>query len=362
MSPNAEFDRLASLAADPNVDLTQLRDIAAAYPGLRPTIALNPATYPDLLQWLSSLNDPQVNQALMQRQQMINAGTFGMQGVTQAQNAAQAAEPVYSNPADRPDPQDSSAPQPQYSDQGMAAGAAGAQGASSGAEARDGFTTQTAPEGFAVAEAQEEKKSHGKAVVLILAFLLAATIVGIVVSLFTGVLTLGGGANDSNSKGTVATAEKTVSEDESKDKQEPTQEAPEPTKEAPTVEAPIKFPAPSGSVIAPAFSSPSGNISCIMTEDVTYCSIRERDYLKEGAGACNGVFGLRINKEGDALQTCNDELAKKVQPNAPTLVYGTSAANQHYACTSDPAGISCWNLRTGKAFTMRRADFATGIR
>ncbi|WP_222851138.1 hypothetical protein [Phytoactinopolyspora mesophila] len=57
----------AAMAADPNTPLQTLADIAAKEPSLRPHIASNPATYPELLDWLGQLGDPAVDDALRRR-------------------------------------------------------------------------------------------------------------------------------------------------------------------------------------------------------------------------------------------------------------------------------------------------------
>lgn len=57
----------AARAADPRTPATVLYDIAQRAPELRPQIAQNPATYPDLLKWLADLGDPEITRALTQR-------------------------------------------------------------------------------------------------------------------------------------------------------------------------------------------------------------------------------------------------------------------------------------------------------
>ncbi|WP_166354986.1 hypothetical protein [Phytoactinopolyspora limicola] len=57
----------AAIAADPNTPLQTLADIAAKEPSLRPHIASNPSTYPELLDWLGQLGDPAVDEALRRR-------------------------------------------------------------------------------------------------------------------------------------------------------------------------------------------------------------------------------------------------------------------------------------------------------
>lgn len=55
-------------ALDPNTDANTLADIAEQAPELREYIVFNRNIYPELLQWLSDLNDPKVNIAIKSRQ------------------------------------------------------------------------------------------------------------------------------------------------------------------------------------------------------------------------------------------------------------------------------------------------------
>lgn len=57
----------AAQAADPSTPGHVLAEIAAQRPDLRPAIASNPATYPDLVGWLAALRDPAVDSALAAR-------------------------------------------------------------------------------------------------------------------------------------------------------------------------------------------------------------------------------------------------------------------------------------------------------
>ena len=54
-------------ATNPATDLARLAQIAHEYPALRPIVAANPSTYPALLDWLASLDDPTVDAALKAR-------------------------------------------------------------------------------------------------------------------------------------------------------------------------------------------------------------------------------------------------------------------------------------------------------
>jgi hypothetical protein len=54
-------------ALDPNTDQQTIAQIAQYAPELRPCLARNPNTYPELLNWLGQLGDPAINAALASR-------------------------------------------------------------------------------------------------------------------------------------------------------------------------------------------------------------------------------------------------------------------------------------------------------
>lgn len=54
-------------AADPDTPLDQLHYLAQNVPETRPAIAANPNTYPELLEWLSEFDDPDIAEALATR-------------------------------------------------------------------------------------------------------------------------------------------------------------------------------------------------------------------------------------------------------------------------------------------------------
>lgn len=61
------YDDVRRLASDPESDWDTLHWIAEEYPELRPAVAANPATYPELLEALADLGDPTITTALMRR-------------------------------------------------------------------------------------------------------------------------------------------------------------------------------------------------------------------------------------------------------------------------------------------------------
>ena len=62
---DADADRLA--ASSPATPAAELARIAASRPDLHPALAVNPATYPDLVDWLRTSPDPAVQAALARR-------------------------------------------------------------------------------------------------------------------------------------------------------------------------------------------------------------------------------------------------------------------------------------------------------
>ncbi|WEV65524.1 MULTISPECIES: hypothetical protein [unclassified Bifidobacterium] len=58
----------AEQALDPNTDQMTIASIAQYAPELRPCLARNPNTYPELLNWLAQLHDPAIDAALATRQ------------------------------------------------------------------------------------------------------------------------------------------------------------------------------------------------------------------------------------------------------------------------------------------------------
>ncbi len=57
----------ADEAADPSTSAHALHQIATTIPELRPTVAANPSAYPELLEWMGQLGEPDVDAALAQR-------------------------------------------------------------------------------------------------------------------------------------------------------------------------------------------------------------------------------------------------------------------------------------------------------
>ena len=59
-------------ASDPATPLEELQYLAQNHPSLRPLIAENPSTYPELLEWLGEFSDPEIAAALQRRQNRLD--------------------------------------------------------------------------------------------------------------------------------------------------------------------------------------------------------------------------------------------------------------------------------------------------
>ncbi|GAA1136592.1 hypothetical protein [Nesterenkonia lutea] len=88
------YDELGAMAADPSTDWDTLHWIAEHHPELRPAVAGNPATYPELIEALGALGDPAINAALHRRAQREASAPPG----------APAQEPAPSQPAPASEP------------------------------------------------------------------------------------------------------------------------------------------------------------------------------------------------------------------------------------------------------------------
>ena len=87
-------------AINPDTPLVRLQTIAQDAPELRPVLALNPSTYPDLLDWLGELQDTQINAALAKRAKLVQRGELK----NYAMDCLSSAKPV-SEPPVHPEPQ-----------------------------------------------------------------------------------------------------------------------------------------------------------------------------------------------------------------------------------------------------------------
>ncbi|MCR2052807.1 hypothetical protein NSA19_08115 [Actinomyces bowdenii] len=117
-------------------------------------------------------------------------------------------------------------------------------------------------------------------------------------------------------------------------------------------------PAPVDAISADLIQSPSLNISCEIGTDSVSCSIAERYYAENGQEDCDASLFSLTTTESTAL-ACGEEFIGVEGQQVHTLEYGTSAANDTYACSSEETGMTCWNQWTGHGFTLNRTSYET---
>ncbi|MFE7604561.1 hypothetical protein ACFU1Q_05240 [Brachybacterium paraconglomeratum] len=122
-----------------------------------------------------------------------------------------------------------------------------------------------------------------------------------------------------------------------------------------TTEDPVS-PAPDGAEEMTELRSPTGNISCHLEEDSVSCSLVERDFSAAGLEDCaDGPFSITVAGE-DAERACGSSF---LSDSAPTLEYDRSAQRGDVVCTSRFDGMTCWNVMTGKGFTVNKVSYET---
>lgn len=89
-------------AINPDTPLNRLQTIAQDAPELRPLLALNPSTYPDLLDWLAELQDTQVNDALAKRAELAQRGELEHFAMAYLSPDSPVSEPQVSQPSEPP--------------------------------------------------------------------------------------------------------------------------------------------------------------------------------------------------------------------------------------------------------------------
>lgn len=89
-------------AINPDTPLDRLQTIAQDAPELHPLLALNPSTYPDLLDWLAELQDTQVNDALAKRAELVQRGELEHYAMAYLSPDSPVSEPQVSQPSELP--------------------------------------------------------------------------------------------------------------------------------------------------------------------------------------------------------------------------------------------------------------------
>jgi hypothetical protein len=101
------------------------------------------------------------------------------------------------------------------------------------------------------------------------------------------------------------------------------------------------------------FSSPSGNIGCVMTRTGVRCDIRERDWSPPPKPkSCEFDWGnsLGVGFRGRGHFLCVSDAVNRGR----RLDYGEAIRRGRFRCRSRVTGMRCVNLRNGHGFALSR--------
>lgn len=107
------------------------------------------------------------------------------------------------------------------------------------------------------------------------------------------------------------------------------------------------------------FTSPSGNIGCMIDTDYARCDIRERDWAPPPRPAdCPSYTdygqGIVLASGGPAAIVCAGDTAFG---GGGPLAYGQSITNGVMSCTSAESGITCRDTSSGHGFSIARQGY-----
>lgn len=106
------------------------------------------------------------------------------------------------------------------------------------------------------------------------------------------------------------------------------------------------------------FTSPSGNIGCIMSDDSLRCDIAERYWSPPPRPSDCPDFmdfgqGILLHPTGPARFVCAGDTA---MVPGPVLPYGQYQAGGGMSCNSEPSGMRCSNS-DGRGFMISRQGY-----
>ncbi|MBE6482297.1 MAG: hypothetical protein E7Z94_08010 [Actinomyces ruminicola] len=124
---------------------------------------------------------------------------------------------------------------------------------------------------------------------------------------------------------------------------------------SPTASQNLVAPAPDDALEMTAFTTPSGNISCVLSDDSVSCTVNDYDFIPTDASCNNSntkAFTVSVDAEGEAQGDCGIAFSAA----GASLNYGASAKNDSFACTSTESGIDCWSQVSGQGFHLSRSQ------
>ena len=330
----------ASRAADPTTSHDELYELAGNHPELRPLIAENPNTYPELVDWLASLGDPQIDAALRRRGDATQAmPASGGAAATQSMPPLHADTGTFEEhvPTQDDAQQDESAYYPAAPMYPAASGYPAAQ-----QQPAAHWAGYAAPEHAGQERAERRRGGAGCCLFIVMGILLVGAVAA---ALFLLPLQIFGDDDEPQQDDAAEQAPEEAQEGEQAPEEDSADQDEAGDEEAAEDEA---RPAPEDATEMSAFSAPSENIHCEVGGDSVSCTIQEYDF--DAPEDCDGPITVTVGEDGEAQTSCGGTVSS--QPNQ--LDYGQSAASGDFACTSSQVGFECWNTQTGNGFFMAR--------
>lgn len=386
-------------ASDPATPLEELQYLAQNHPSLRPLIAENPSTYPELLEWLGEFSDPEIAAALQRRQNRLDRAA-------RAKNHS----PI---PVSSPAPQKAPAEEPQSASPLTPTKASAAVDPVSSKDTQDLPTTpleataetttgQPAdkPENAGTGQAEvagktkseklkladeedledfspvEEKTASRKSKIFVIVI---AVLIGLILSVGGNLadrLTGGDGSKswygkdgviarifgdsdlnrdhnnngipDDQENGANGAGSKNAAGQDTKQKNsnagaqldvktEGRQIAPAPTNQIGQAKG-----LPNGAYQVAEFSLPDAPIKCTIGNEVVCNVFSFTGNIGQNPGAT-----VKFTLGADGAKPPEDLGVKDNEVSQTVLASGAAAASGAYACESSGSGVDCWNLQTG---------------
>ncbi len=348
---------LQRLASDPDTPGHELADLAAQNPHLRPLVALNRNSYPELLEWLGALNDPAINLALRQRRATLHG------------QARQTGSPKRQSVMNRgASPQVVGDGVPAHSTGPSAAESTGHSAGHSAGLPAPPSPPPPSPVGDSPADAWERlagpkrptpptpsprpAKSSRNWWAWAAGFLVAAVLGAGAFWLLPGrqtLVPLTVVAPAVGGEGAQSTASQSGAESQQEDAN---------PKEAARDETDWEFAAPDSAFDLSHFALASGNILCRMEEDAVTCTVLSHTYPTAGLADCGvGPATFRADQDFSGLY-CGVEPV--TTSGGTTMSYGDYTKHGESACLAAEQGVSCWNQKTGEGFAVARQGYVIG--
>ena len=344
----------AARAADPSTPQAELHQLAASQPELRPLIAENPNTYPKLLEWLGGLNDPQIDAALARRGEADHTRPLSVHGADSAGTPTESTDEFGAVQQPRLEPTPPVQPPPSDFDQQIYGDPGAAAHSAEGDTHPPVYAQHSSPDypppGYAYAaapyaepqpEPRRRRGGGGCAILFLLALITVAALMASYFLLFGNPL-----SSDENAAPPVEQQDQAAPEEDQQGEAAPPEDSPSPPEEEDEEEQ--SRPAPDDALDITAFSAPSDNIHCTLSDDDVMCTVDEHFF--DAPSGCDEEMTVRVGPDGSVESACDES----VGPQGQNLDYGQTTGNDDFACEATEAYFECWSQQTGNGFQLAR--------